>query len=186
VAAAVGLPLELRTVRQQLYGVRDSKQMSPQARMDWEPRIRQLAWGCAVEEASVEEIDALGIVPATRLAMLRAVQRLGPAPDGLLIDYLRLPELPLPQVALTFGDQRSLSIAAASVVAKVYRDLRMRALDQTHPGYGLAENKGYGTAAHRNGLTLHGPSVLHRRSFAPIARCLVAAPLEPACPSALP
>jgi ribonuclease HII len=172
VAAAVGLPLESRQLRRQLRGVRDSKQMSPIERREWEPRIRQIAWGCAVGEASVEEIDTLGIVPATRLAMLRAATGLLPSPDGLLIDYLLLPDLQLQQVALKFGDQRSLSIAAASVAAKVHRDRLMVELGRTHPGYGLADNKGYGTAAHRAGLDQHGPCVVHRRSFAPVAGCL--------------
>jgi len=172
VAAAVGLPLESRQLRRLLRGVRDSKQMAPQQRLAWEPRIRQVAWGCAVGEASVEEIDALGIVPATRLAMLRAAMGLQPSPDGLLIDYLRLPDLQLQQVALKFGDQRSLSIAAASVVAKAHRDRLMVELGRNHPGYGLADNKGYGTAAHRAGLVQQGPCEIHRRSFAPIAGCL--------------
>ncbi len=171
-AAAVGLPLESRQLRRLLRGVRDSKQMAPQQRLAWEPRIRQVAWGCAVGEASVEEIDALGIVPATRLAMLRAAMGLQPSPDGLLIDYLRLPDLQLQQVALKFGDQRSLSIAAASVVAKAHRDRLMVELGRNHPGYGLADNKGYGTAAHRAGLVQQGPCEIHRRSFAPIAGCL--------------
>ncbi len=171
-AAAVGLPLESRQLRRLLRGVRDSKQMAPQQRLAWEPRIRQVAWGCAVGEASVEEIDALGIVPATRLAMLRAAMGLQPSPDGLLIDYLRLPDLQLQQVALKFGDQRSLSIAAASVVAKAHRDRLMVELGRSHPGYGLADNKGYGTAAHRAGLVQQGPCEIHRRSFAPIAGCL--------------
>lgn len=172
VAAAVGLPLESRQLRRLLRGVRDSKQMSPIERRDWEPRIRHLAWGWAVGEASVEEIDTLGIVPATRLAMLRAATELLPSPDGLLIDYLRLPDLQLQQVALKFGDQRSLSIAAASVVAKVHRDRLMVELGRSHPGYGLADNKGYGTAAHRAGLDQQGPCVVHRRTFAPVAGCL--------------
>jgi ribonuclease HII len=172
VAAAVGLPLGSRQLRQMLRGVRDSKQMSPQARQAWEPRIRQVAWGCAIGEASVEEIDTLGIVPATRLAMLRAAAGLGPLPDGLLIDYLQIPDLPIHQLALKFGDQRSLSIAAASVVAKVHRDRLMVELGRRHPGYGLPENKGYGTAAHRAGLVQMGPSGIHRRTFAPVAACL--------------
>jgi ribonuclease HII len=172
VAAAVGLPLEIVQLRRRLRGVRDSKQMSPAERQAWEPRIRQIAWGCAVGEASVEEIDTLGIVPATRLAMLRAATGLLPAPDGLLIDYLQLPEVMLQQVALKFGDQRSLSIAAASVVAKVHRDRLMVELGRSHPGYALADNKGYGTAAHRAGLVRQGPCVLHRRTFAPVAGCL--------------
>jgi ribonuclease HII len=180
VAAAVGLPLESRQLRRQLSGVRDSKQMSPRERQACEPRIRQAAWGCTIGVASVEEIDALGILVATRLAMLRATTMVVPSPDGLLIDYLTLPELAQPQLALKFGDQRSLSIAAASVVAKVHRDRLMVELDRIHPGYGLGDNKGYGTAAHRSGLDRQGPSAIHRRSFAPVARLLEAKhPLQP-------
>jgi len=174
VAAAVGLPLESRRLRRQLSGVRDSKQMSPHERQAWEPRIRQAAWGCTIGEASVEEIDALGILVATRLAMLRATSMVVPSPDGLLIDYLSLPDFDQPQLALKFGDQRSLSIAAASVVAKVHRDRLMVELDRAHPGYSLGDNKGYGTAAHRAGLDRQGPSAIHRRTFAPIARLLEA------------
>lgn len=172
VAAAVGLPLERRRLCGLLNGVRDSKQMTPQQRRAWEPRIRELAWGWAVGEAGVEEIDALGILAATRLAMVRAAASLSPLADGLLIDYLQLPGLQVQQVALKFGDQRSLSIAAASVVAKVHRDRLMVELGRRYPGYGLAENKGYGTAAHRAGLDHQGPSIIHRRTFAPVARCL--------------
>jgi ribonuclease HII len=153
--------------------------MSPHERQAWEPRIRQAAWGCAIGEASVDEIDALGILLATRLAMLRAASLVVPSPDGLLIDYLSLPDLDQPQLALKFGDQRSLSIAAASVVAKVHRDRLMVELGRIHPGYSLCDNKGYGTAAHRAGLERQGPSAIHRRTFAPIARLLEAKELLP-------
>lgn len=181
VAAAVGLPLERRNLRRLLCGVRDSKQMSPDKRLEWEPRVCQIAWGCAVGQASVEEIESLGIVPATHLAMLRAAAGLRPCADYLLIDYLRLPGTSVGQLAFKFGDQFSLSIAAASVVAKVYRDQLMVGLDSLFPGYALAHNKGYGTAAHRAGLARQGPAAVHRRTFAPIARWLEA-PVRPPSP----
>ncbi len=172
VAAAVCLPLENRNLRSLLRGVRDSKQMSPKERKAWDPRIRQIARAWAVGEASVSEIETLGILPATRLAMQRALAGLLLPVDHLLIDYIRLPELTVPQVALKHGDQRSLSIAAASVVAKVHRDRLMIELDTAFPGYGLGRNKGYGTAAHRTGLSQRGPAAIHRRTFAPVTQCL--------------
>ncbi|HFD39793.1 MAG TPA: ribonuclease HII, partial [Anaerolineae bacterium] len=118
--------------------------------------------------APAAEIDQIGIVPATRAAMLRALERLSPAADALLIDYLTLPQSDLPQRSLPKGDTRVLSIAAASIVAKVSRDRMMIALDDELPGYGFARHKGYGTAAHRAALARLGPSRVHRRSFAPL------------------
>ena len=118
--------------------------------------------------ASSQEIDALGILPATRLAMLRALQQLDPAPQHLLIDALRLPGSSLPQTPLIHGDTLCLSIAAASVLAKTTRDRQMKDLDLQYPAYGFARHKGYGTAYHQEALTKNGPCPIHRFSFAPV------------------
>jgi len=150
-----------------LKGVRDSKQMAAPQRSFWGQRLPEvcLAWG--VGFASADEIDALGIVPATRLAACRAVQALGLQPEHLLVDYLRLPELPIAQTPLVKGDARSLSIAAASILAKTQRDALLCELEAQYPGYGLAQHKGYATEAHRAALERLGPSPIHRHSFAP-------------------
>ncbi len=161
-AAAVILPPD-SAAAQALSGVRDSKQMTPAEREAWAPRIREtaLAWG--VGFASAEEIDALGILAATRLAAARALE--GLAAEALLTDYLLLPEIALPQTALVKGDRRSLSVAAASVLAKTARDDRMRELDGRYPVYGFARHKGYGTPAHRSALARWGRCEIHRKTF---------------------
>ena len=168
VAAAVILPAGDESLAGRLAGVRDSKQLTPARRERLLPVVQQaaLAWGVGV--VAPEEIDRLGIVPATRRAMVLALQTLCVAPDYLLIDYLRLPEALLPQYGLPKGDARVLSIAAASIVAKVSRDRLMVELDGCCPGYGLAGNKGYGTAQHQAALATLGPSRVHRLSFAPL------------------
>ena len=150
-----------------LKGVRDSKQMTARQRLFWGQRLLEvcLAWG--VGFASAVEIDTLGIVPATRLAMWRAVQALGQQPEHLLVDYMKLPELSIAQTPLVKGDARSLSIAAASILAKTRRDVILGELEAQYPGYGLARHKGYATAAHRAALARLGPSPIHRLSFAP-------------------
>jgi ribonuclease HII len=165
VAAAVILPPDL-ALRQVLHAVRDSKQMTPAEREAWAPRIcaAALAWG--VGFASAEEIDALGIVAATKQAAERALAALAAQPDSLLTDYLLFPEIELPQTALVKGDRRSLSVAAASVLAKTARDAWMVEQDARYPVYGFARHKGYGTPAHRRALERWGISPLHRRSFA--------------------
>lgn len=167
-AGAVILP-PTPEITTQLNRVRDSKQMTALQRAFWaeEIKARALAWG--VGFATSEEVDQMGIVPATRLAMERAVAALGEAPQHLLIDALRLPELDLPQTALVKGDARSLSIAAASVLAKTARDALMVQLDSQYPEYGFACNKGYGTPAHWSALQSAGPCPVHRFSFAPVA-----------------
>ncbi|NPA93788.1 MAG: ribonuclease HII [Chloroflexi bacterium] len=162
-AAAVILPPDLPP--HALEGVQDSKQMRASQREFWAERIRQVAVAWAVGYATPAEIDAWGIVPAVHLAMRRALDALLPAPDFLLIDYLRLPDCPLPQTALVKGDQRVLSIAAASVLAKTHRDALMRTLDARYPRYGFARHKGYGTRQHREALARWGASPIHRRSF---------------------
>ncbi|RME08576.1 MAG: ribonuclease HII [Anaerolineae bacterium] len=148
-----------------LEGVRDSKKMTPAQRAHWAARIREvaLAWGVAF--ASAAEIDALGIIPATRLAVRRALAALTHPPDALLLDYLLLPEIGIPQTSLIKGDSRSLSIAAASVLAKTARDALMIEMDAQYPGYGFARHKGYGTPGHRQALARLGPSPLHRTTF---------------------
>jgi ribonuclease HII len=125
-----------------------------------------------VGAASAAEIDRLGIVPATRLAMQRAVAGLNPAPEALLIDAVDLTALVrLPQHALFYGDAISLSIAAASILAKLSRDRLMTRLETRYPGYGFARHKGYGTAVHQAALARLGPSDIHRQSFAPVKAC---------------
>jgi ribonuclease HII len=152
-----------------LAGVRDSKQLPAAQRELWAERIRRVAVAWAVGFASAAEIDALGIAPATRLAAHRALEALTPPPQALLLDFITLPEWPRPQTALVKGDCRSLSIAAASILAKTARDAHLLNLDARYPGYGLAQHKGYGTGAHCAALAAHGPSPIHRRSFRPIA-----------------
>jgi ribonuclease HII len=163
-AAAVILPRKVEVIGM-LKGVRDSKQMTPKAREIAREWINQCAASWGVGFAAPEEIDQLGIVPATQLAAWRALGQLPAYPDHLLLDYLFLPDISIPQTALIKGDCRSLSIAAASVLAKTARDALMRELDLTYPDYGFAAHKGYGTPAHRDALHRLGPCQVHRRSF---------------------
>lgn len=163
-AAAVILPKDAHLTRT-LRGVRDSKQMTPLAREAWAPRIKEIALAWGVGFASAEEIDALGIVPATRLAATRAINSFSLITDYLITDYLIFPEIYLPQTALVKGDRRSLGVAAASVLAKTARDARMRDLDLEYPGYGFARHKGYGTPQHRAALARLGRCAIHRKSF---------------------
>ena len=164
-AGAVILPVDPElTLR--LSGVRDSKQMTPEARELWAEQLQAVACGCGVGYASNQEIDAFGIVPATRLAVQRALEALPMQPQHLLVDYLELPDTTVPQTSLVQGDRRSLSIAAASILAKTGRDALLRQLDLEFPGYGFAQHKGYGTLAHRQALAQLGPSPVHRLSFA--------------------
>lgn len=152
-----------------LTGVRDSKKLSPAQREVALAAIQAtaLAWGAGW--AAAAEIDALGIVPATRLAMTRALAALAVAPEALLIDALRLLESPLPQRSFPFADALSLTVAAAGIVAKVSRDRWMREqAEADFAGYGFAQHKGYGTPQHQAALERLGPCALHRRTFAPI------------------
>jgi len=167
-AAAVLLPMK-EDIAKLLEGVRDSKQMSPPERETAGEKIIRYAEGWGVGLASAQEIDQMGIVPATRLAAWRALDKLSLPPDHLLLDYLFLPDVPIPQTALIKGDCRSLSIAAASVLAKISRDALMRELELTYPGYGFATHKGYGTPAHREALSRLGPCPMHRHSFTLLA-----------------
>jgi ribonuclease HII len=163
-AAALILPADPHIDRL-LKGVRDSKQMTHDQRTLWAVRLRQLAVGFGVGFASHQEIDTFGIVPATRLAMQRALDALPATPHHLLIDYLDVPDVAIPQTCLIKGDARSLSIAGASILAKTARDELLCQLDAQYPGYGFAANKGYGTRAHQNALARLGLSPVHRRSF---------------------
>lgn len=166
-AAAVILPCQ-DAIQGILAGTRDSKQLSPQQREAMRVLIEKHARAWAVGWASQTEIDLCGILPATQLAAWRAVDALTVAPDHLLIDYLVLPEIPLPQTRLVKGDARSLSIAAASILAKTHRDAWMADSARAYPGYGFQDNKGYGTSDHREALLRLGPCPLHRLSFAPL------------------
>mgnify|MGYP005838810885 CR=1 FL=1 len=156
-----------------LRGLTDSKRLRPAER----ERFHALLTSCegvdwALGTATREEIDHLNILRATWLAMRRAVEALPEPPDALLVDGHPVPKLPAPALAIVGGDGRSLSIAAASVIAKVSRDRRMAELDRTWPGYGFARHKGYGTRAHLAALAEFGPTSEHRRSFRPVAeRC---------------
>ncbi len=173
VAAAVVLPTAWIQggLPQPLRGLNDSKQLSPARRAAFcefllaHPEVRS---GIAAIEAG--EIDTLNILRATHRAMGFALAALNPVPDHALIDGLPVPSLPLRHTALVKGDARSLSIAAASVLAKVTRDRRMVEFDRAYPGYGFAQHKGYGTAEHLAALERLGPSPIHRRSFAPLNR----------------
>ena len=165
VAAAVVILPAHPSLPEQLDGVRDSKQMTPHQRQNASARIQEAALAYAVGFAEAAEIDALGILPATRLAAWRALQALVIIPEHLLLDCLFLPEVDIPQTSLIKGDRRSLSIAAASVLAKTARDARLEAMEEEYPGYGFARHKGYGTAAHREALQRLGPCLEHRRSF---------------------
>ena len=164
-AAAVVLPPEVG-MTECLKGVRDSKQMTPTQREAAREKILKYAVTWGVGFATSEEIDQMGILPATRLAACRALEALTPPPTHLLLDYIFLPEVALPQTALIKGDCRSLSIAAASILAKTSRDALLRGLELTYPGYGFASHKGYGTQAHREALQRLGVSPVHRLSFA--------------------
>ena len=163
---AVILPRDEALLSHALAGVRDSKQLTPLARESLAPRIKETALTWGVGFASPEEIDSQGIVCATRLAALRALDGLSIFPQYLLTDFrLELPQLDISQTALVKGDVLCLSIAAASVLAKTARDELMRELDGHYQGYGLEKHKGYGTQAHRSALKRLGFSAIHRKSF---------------------
>jgi len=178
VAAAVVLNPKRRIV-----GLDDSKKLLPDRRAELAERIREhaVAWGTAEIDSS--RIDAWNIYQASRQAMVAALCLLKPLPDYLLLDAVEL-DLPIEQRALIHGDARSVSIAAASILAKVERDRRMEEFDQLYPQYGLAQHKGYGTPEHLEALRRHGPTSLHRFSYAPVreARCWAAGAVQRALP----
>ena len=166
VAAAVVLPAGY-----ELPGLTDSKQLSAARREKLYSQIMQdPAVSKCVASASVEEIDRLNILRATHLAMRRAAEGLAPRPDFCLIDGLPVPGFPIPSRSLVKGDARCLSIAAASVLAKVTRDHLMHELHRQYPQYGWQRNAGYGTREHLNALREYGITPHHRRSFAPVAQ----------------
>lgn len=167
------LPLERFDLAHVLEGVNDSKQLSAVVREALLPRIMEVA-AVSIGYATHTEIDEIGIAPATRLAMRRALEALTVRPDALLSDAMPLPEVNLPCVPLIKGDQKSLSIAAASIAAKVTRDQFMDHLDALFPQYGFMIHKGYGTALHQHALKQFGPCNAHRMTFAPVRAILEA------------
>lgn len=160
-------------------GLMDSKCLTPAERerlahlLEQTPGIQ-----IALATVSVAEIDSRNILRATHTAMRSALRDLAPPPDFALVDGLPVPDLPVASRAIVGGDRQSASIAAASIVAKVYRDRLMTEYDQLYPGYGFARHKGYGTREHLERLEALGPSPIHRRSFAPVARRLASAPRQ--------
>ena len=168
VAGAVIFPQDI--AESSLVGIRDSKDLTASARERMDLRIHEVALAVGIGRASVREVDAVGIVGATRRAMRRAIGKLQPRPQALLIDALSLPGIDLPQQCPVKGDRVSLSIAAASIVAKVARDRMMVEADRRYPGYGFSRNKGYGTREHIEALYRQGSCIIHRVSFAPVAR----------------
>jgi len=182
VAAAVILNPKRRIV-----GLDDSKKLSADRRAELAERIHAHALAWATAEIAASRIDAWNIYQASRQAMVAAVSQFQPLPDYLLLDAIEI-DLPIEQKALIHGDARSVSIAAASILAKVERDRRMEQFDQLYPQYGLAQNKGYGTPDHLEALRRHGPSPVHRFSYAPVreARCWAAGATQDALPLASP
>jgi ribonuclease HII len=166
VAAAVILPPSPAFAWLQL--VRDSKELPAVKRESLFDLIKQDAVAVSVGIIAPQTIDVIGILNATKIAMCHAIEQLSSPPDYLLIDFLRLPQLRISQKPITRGDKLCLSIACASIIAKVTRDRIMVELDQLHPGYGLADHKGYGTRKHVSCLRQNGPSPIHRHSFAPV------------------
>jgi ribonuclease HII len=167
VSAAVILPTRCR-----LAGVNDSKQVSESARAQLFEVIIRRARAVGVGIATEQEIDCLNILEATRLAMRRALASLTPPADCLLIDAVILSNLAIPSRAIIKGDTLSISIAAASIVAKVTRDRMMAVYHQTYPDYNFLSHKGYGTEEHLQRLAQYGPCAIHRRTFAPVAQLL--------------
>jgi ribonuclease HII len=170
VAAAVILPR--RVDFEALQGLNDSKQMNSAVRKKLEREIRKQALAVSVGEVSCEEVDRLNPYQGGLAAMGRAVAGLGVRPHHVLVDARTIPDLAIAQTALVHGDAIDGSIAAASIVAKVYRDALMCRLEERHPGYGFHRHMGYGTPEHLDALRRLGPSPAHRRSFAPVARAI--------------
>ena len=165
VAAAVILPTKCR-----LKGLTDSKQLNEKQRNEFDMVIRTEAEAWAIAAVDVETIDRINIRRASLLAMRLAVEQIAPTPDYLLIDGLDTIDWPCPQQPCVKGDSTSYSIAAASVLAKVYRDRLLIELDSVYPGYGLARHKGYCSREHMDALQRLGPTPMHRRSYQPVAQ----------------
>ncbi|WP_234506667.1 MULTISPECIES: ribonuclease HII [Thermus] len=151
------------------YPFRDSKLLTPRARARLAEEVRRVALAWALGVAEVGEVDRLGVLKATLLAAERALKALSLPPEALVTDYLPL-ATSLPLLAPPKADQKSPSVAAASILAKVHRDALMEELDRLYPGYGFARHKGYGTEEHQRALLALGPSPIHRRRFAPVAQ----------------
>jgi len=169
VAAAVVLPPDVSRLAPLLGRVDDSKRLTPAARAELYEPILACVLAAGVGRVEAADIDSIGIAPATREAMRRALAALAVPPDYLLLDFLTLPDLTCPQRGVPHGDALCLAIAAASVIAKVTRDRWMTEQDALYPGYGFAQHKGYGTAGHRGAIARLGPCALHRMSFAPLS-----------------
>ena len=172
-AAAVALPLERNDLAKALRGVRDSKEMTAKQREALNVVIKDVASFWGIGQSSAEEIDRLGIIGATKAAMQRALDCAldghDTVPDCLFLDYMLWPERrDIAQVSIVEGDRHSLTIACASVLAKVWRDKFMLELDGQHRNYGFAQHKGYGTPAHLKALRQYGPCAAHRRTFRPV------------------
>jgi ribonuclease HII len=163
VAAAVLMPYDYRNAE-----INDSKQLTPLLREKLFIEIKNAALSYAVGIVSPKEIDEIGILNATKLAMRQAVQKLDPVPDFILIDAVSINLDGIPQKAIIRGDETVFSIAAASIVAKVTRDHLMMKYHQKFPGYGFDQNMGYGTEIHLKAILEHGPSPIHRMTFAPL------------------
>ncbi|HET9494785.1 MAG TPA: ribonuclease HII [Chloroflexia bacterium] len=187
VAAAVILPppgelgglYHAVEVAEALAALRDSKMLSPSKREELMGLVRSVAVSVGVGVVSSALLDVIGVGPGNRLAMTRAVRDLGVRPDYLLLDAFKLPTMPLPQRPIIKGDAKCISIAAASVVAKVTRDRIMQELDAEHPAYRFARHKGYGTRTHAEALLREGVSPVHRRCFAPVRAALLGLPWPP-------
>jgi ribonuclease HII len=173
VAGACILPPDYRP-----RGIDDSKQLDRRERERLAADIRRNAICWAVARAEVEEIDTLNIYRAGLLALTRAVNGLASCPDHLLVDARKLPEVRVPQTPIVHGDALSLTIAAASILAKTCRDAVMAELDAVHPGYGFARHKGYPTADHFEALRRLGACPIHRRSFQPVREALGLVPVQ--------
>ena len=180
VAAAVVL-----NPRRRIVGLDDSKKLPAERRTELAARIRQHALTWAIAEVDSTRIDAWNIYQASRQAMVAAISQLHPSPDYLLLDAIEL-DLPIEQRALIHGDARSVSIAAASILAKTARDQIMVELDDLYPQYGFAQHKGYGTPEHLEALKRFGPTPIHRFSYAPVreARCWASAATQDVLPLA--
>jgi ribonuclease HII len=159
-----------------IRGLNDSKQIEPERRAVLAERIRERAVAWAVAAVDAATIDRINIYEASRLSMKIAVEQLNPAADFVLVDAVPL-ALPLPQQPLVQGDERCHAIAAASIIAKVYRDQMMREWDKFYPEYGLKNHKGYQSPEHMAAIRNHGPTPLHRLSFEPVRRHAVFSPL---------
>jgi ribonuclease HII len=173
IAAAVVLPVRCR-----LSGIDDSKQLSEGERARLYAAILEHAVGMGIGSADVGEIDRLNILEATKLAMRRAIDQLAPPADYLLIDAVTLPGIGIPERPIIKGDSLSLSIAAASIIAKVTRDRLMAEYHDMFPEYDFLSHKGYGTREHLQRLARHGPCSIHRRTFTPVREAILAAKRE--------